>query len=176
MEKPKKWYDVYAYGTKEGEEEAKFFRFLVRHQTYTWRSTAAIVQGTGLSQERVEEIIDKYVNQVNPPLLYPHPSNEDHWGYWERNLSVLEKDERNISTKDKDNRVNKHMSGTDMVGQINVAKSDSAYSKMSRNELIDIGFNTYSVADKALVYCKATMTLPTAQPLDCIVLTYTLSF
>jgi hypothetical protein len=109
---PKKWHEIYPYGTKEGEEEAKIFRALSRHSKVDWRSTAAIIKATGLSRERVEEIINKYVNLVKPPLLYAHPSNDEHWGYWERCPEVLEKDERNISQKDKDNRVDKHLSTT----------------------------------------------------------------
>lgn len=115
MEQPKKWYDVYPYGTKEGDEEAKVFRCLSRHAKYDWRSTGAIVKATGLTRERVEEIIDKYVNKVKPPLIYSHPTNEDHWGYWERVPEVLKKDDRNISTKDKDGRIGKHLSGADFI-------------------------------------------------------------
>jgi hypothetical protein len=112
MDQPKKWYEVYPYGTKEGDEEAKVFRSLSRHSKFDWRSTGAIVKATGLSRERVEEIIDKYVNKVKPPLIYAHPSNEDHWGYWERVPDVLKKDNRGISQKDKDNRIDKHLSGS----------------------------------------------------------------
>ena len=58
--KPKKWTDVYPVGTKEGDEEARFFRSLARHPKYDWRSTAAISKESGLSPKRVEEIIAKY--------------------------------------------------------------------------------------------------------------------
>lgn len=112
MDEPKKWYDVYPYGTKEGDEEAKVFRSLSRHSKFDWRSTSAIMKATGLTRERVEEIIDKYVNRVKPPLIYAHPTNEDHWGYWERVPEVLKKDDRNISTKDKDARVGKHLNSS----------------------------------------------------------------
>lgn len=115
LPQPKKWYEVYPYGTKEGDEEAKVFRALGRHGKYDWRSTGAIVKATGLSRERVEEIIDKYVNVVKPALIYAHPSNEDHWGYWERVPEVLKKDGRGISQKDKDARVDKHITGADMI-------------------------------------------------------------
>lgn len=115
MTQPKKWHEVYPYGTKEGDEEAKVFRSLSRHSKYDWRSTGAIVKDTGLTRERVEEIIDKYVNKVRPALIYAHPSNEDHWGYWERVPDVLKKDNRNISAKDKDSRVDKHLTGSPSV-------------------------------------------------------------
>ena len=109
MTKPKKWYDVYPYGTKEGDEEAKVFRALSRHHKFDFRSTGAIVSATGLSRDRVEEIIDKYAN-YNPPLIYPHPTNDDHWGYWERcEDEVLKDDKRSISKKDKDGRIDKHL-------------------------------------------------------------------
>jgi hypothetical protein len=111
MDKPKKWTEVYPYGTKQGDEEAKVFRALARHPKFDYRSTGAISKDTGLSKERVEEIIDKYVNKVKPPLIYPHSTNEDHWGYWERCPDVLKKDKRNTSDKDKDNRIDKHISG-----------------------------------------------------------------
>lgn len=106
---PKKWTEVYPYGTKEGDEEAKFFRCLARHPKYDYRSISQMVKDTGLTRERIEEIIDKYANKFTPPLVYPHPSNEDHWGYWERCKDQLKTDKRNISDKDQDNRVKKHL-------------------------------------------------------------------
>ena len=115
MNQPKKWIDVYAYGTKEGEEEAKVFRALARNQKYDWRSTGAIVKETGLTSEKVEAIIEKYVNKVKPPLIYSHPTNDNHWGYWERCPEVLKKDDRSVSDKDKDDRVAKHL-GAKAVG------------------------------------------------------------
>lgn len=112
MNKPKKWTEVYPYGTKEGDEEAKFFRALARHPKFEYRSTGAIIKATGLSRQRVEEIVDKYVNKISPPLLFPHTSNDDHLGYWERCQDRLKDDLRDISKKDKDNRVDKHIAGT----------------------------------------------------------------
>jgi hypothetical protein len=111
MYQPKKWTELYPYGTKEGDEEARVFRALARHSKFDYRSTGAIVKETGLGRERVEEIIDKYVNKIKPPLIYPHNTNEDHWGYWERCPEVLNADKRGISDKDKDNRIDKHMAG-----------------------------------------------------------------
>lgn len=117
MSKPKKWTEVYPYGTKEGDEEAKFFRALARNPKFDYRSMGAIIKATGLPRQRVEEIVDKYVNKISPPLLFPHVSNDDHWGYWERCQDRLKEDNRDISRKDKDSRVDKHISGTpSMVG------------------------------------------------------------
>lgn len=112
MSKPKKWTEVYPYGTKEGDEEAKFFKALARHHKYDYRSVGALINDTGLTRERIEEIIDKYANKIKPPLVYAHPSNEDHWAYWERCPDRLQDDKRNISQKDQDNRVNKHIDPT----------------------------------------------------------------
>lgn len=109
MAKPKKWTEVYPYGTKEGDEEAKFFKALARHQKYDYRSIPQLIKITGLSQERLEEIIDKYATRYDPPLIVPHPQNEDHWGYWERCQDQLKTDQRNISQKDHDKRIDKHL-------------------------------------------------------------------
>ena len=114
MQKPKKWHEVYPYGTKEGDEEAKVFRGLGRHPKYDYRSTSALVKATGVSRERIEEIIDKYMN-CSPPLIFAHPTNEEHWGYWERCKDRLEDDDRGISNKDKDGRIDKHLAGADMI-------------------------------------------------------------
>lgn len=125
MTKPKKWTEVYPYGTKEGDEEAKVFRALARHAKFDYRSTGAIVKATGLSRERVEEIIDKYHNKIHPPLIYPHGTNEDHWGYWERVPEVLKGDRKSISDKDKDNRIDRQISGAcDSVVDSSVEESD----------------------------------------------------
>jgi hypothetical protein len=116
MTKPKKWTEVYPYGTREGDEEAKFFRALARNQKYEYRSIGAIIKASGLSRDRVEEILDKYVNRYDPPLVYPHPTNEEHWGYWERVEKDLKSDHRSISQKDQDKRVDKHLQGASMTG------------------------------------------------------------
>ena len=109
MNIPKKWHEVYPYGTKEGDEEAKVFRALSRDSKYEYRAIPAIVKSTGLSRERVEEVIDKYATQYDPPLIHAHPSQEDHWGYWERCVDDLKKDDKSITNQDKDNRINKHL-------------------------------------------------------------------
>lgn len=107
MQKPKKWTEVYPYGTQEGNDEAKFFKILARSK-WPYRSVKAIKSETGLSQERIEEIISKYTS-MQPPIIVPHPTNEDHWGYWERCEDQLKTDKRSISEKDQDDRVKKHI-------------------------------------------------------------------
>lgn len=115
MDEPKKWHEVYPYGSKAGDEEAKVFRALSRNKKVDFRSTAAVVKATGLSRERVEEIIDKYATKVQPPLIYAHPTNEDHWGYWEKVPEMLKKDDRGIAQKDRDSRIDKQLSGASDV-------------------------------------------------------------
>lgn len=109
---PQKWTEVYPYGTPEGDEEAKFFKCLARHPKFDSQSTAAIIKATGLTRERIEEIIDKYATQIKPPLVYPHPTNEDQWCYWESCPEVLDGDTRDLSTKDKDSRIDNYLNGT----------------------------------------------------------------
>lgn len=113
MQTPKKWYEIYPYGTKEGIEEEAFFKALCRTK-YDWRSIGAIVKETKLTRVRVEELIEKYYNKVTPPLIHPHPSLDEHWGYWdnEKVMQEIRRDERDISTKDKDNRIDKHLNGS----------------------------------------------------------------
>ena len=113
MNMPKKWTEVYPQGTKQGDEESKFFRALARNPKYEYRSIAQLVKETGLTRERVEEIIEKYSDKIDPPLIYAHETNSDSWGYWERIPEVLKKDERSISEKDQDGRIKKHINGSE---------------------------------------------------------------
>lgn len=100
--KPKKWTEVYPQGTAEGDEEARFFKSLARNPKYDWRSTAAIAKESGLDQRRVEEIISKYLKKS---MVFQSPSNEDHWGYWERVPHMLPEEYRSASDADKDKRI-----------------------------------------------------------------------
>jgi hypothetical protein len=119
MQKPKKWTEVYPQGTKEGDEENKFFKVLARHPQWQYRSTAHLAAETGLPRKRIEEIIEKYAEgdkcQFDPPLVYAHPEQEGQWGYWERVPEHLEKDKRSITRKDQDRRVKKHIQGQDYI-------------------------------------------------------------
>ena len=108
--KPKKWTDVYPVGTKEGDEEARFFRSLARHPKYDWRSTAAISKESGLSPKRVEEIIAKYLKLK---MIFQNPRNEDHWGYWERVSHMLPDKYISVSDADKRKRIDKFVNDTD---------------------------------------------------------------
>jgi hypothetical protein len=102
MSLPKKWYEVYPYGTKAGDEEAKFFRALARHPKYDWRSVAAIAADANLTKKRVEEIIAKY---FAAGMVFQNPKNEEQWGYWELHKKLLPKTVVGIGAKDTKKRV-----------------------------------------------------------------------
>ena len=101
MKKPKKWWEVYPSGTKKGNEENKFFIALSRHPKYPWRSISALVTESGLSQERIEELLFKYLKKG---LVFIDPNNPNKWGYWERVPDML-KDPININSLDKHKRI-----------------------------------------------------------------------
>ncbi len=103
--KLKKWTELYPQGTKEGDEECAFFISLARNPKYVWRSTSGIANDTGLSKERVEEIIDKY---FRIHIVYQHPKNDDNWGYWERiPPDMLPKEYQSLVSKDQKQRMKK---------------------------------------------------------------------
>lgn len=100
--KPRKWTDMYPQGTPEGDEEVRFFRSIARHPKYDWRSTAAIAKESGLGKKRVEEIIAKYLKKN---MVFQSPSNEEHWGYWERVPHMVPNRYISASDSDKDKRI-----------------------------------------------------------------------
>lgn len=103
---PPKWVNVYPQGTKEGDEEYDFFIALGRSPKWQWRSTAQIAKESGLSRKRVDEILDKYWRKG---MVFQSPSNEDHWGYWERVPEMLPKEEISVTEKDHEDRINDKM-------------------------------------------------------------------
>lgn len=105
--KPKKWTELYSVGTIEGNEESRFFKSLARHPKYTWRSAAALAKESGLSTERVNQIISKY-SKLN--VIFQNPKNEDHWGYWERVPHMLPDDKLSLSDADKKQRIDHFLS------------------------------------------------------------------
>lgn len=105
MPKPKKWIDVYPQGTEEGNEEQRFFIALSRNNEWPYRSTAMIAKDSGLSTERVEEIIEKYLAMG---IVFQHEKNENQWIYWERDLDLIKK-EKSLAEKDQDKRIAKSM-------------------------------------------------------------------
>lgn len=102
--KPKKWTDVYPAGTKEGDEESRFFKSLARNSKYEWRSVAALAKESNLDKKRVEEILSKYFKLG---MVFQNPKNEDHWGYWERVQDLLPDEKKSIKQIDQDKRINK---------------------------------------------------------------------
>lgn len=101
-----KWVNAVNPNTKEGAEEYAFFISLARHAEYAWRSISAMAKETGLTQERIEEIINKFYKKN---MVIPHPTNSSHWGYWERvpknDLPALTS--LSVSDKDKKDRIDK---------------------------------------------------------------------
>lgn len=105
MKKLPHWCNVYPHGTKEGDEELAFFISLARNPKYVWRSTSGIANEIGLTKERVEQIIEKYL-KLN--LIFQHPKNDDNWGYWERvPVDMLPKDFQSLVSKDQKQRMKK---------------------------------------------------------------------
>jgi hypothetical protein len=101
---PKKWTQIYPQGTKEGDEEQRFFIALSRDPQYDWRSVAAISKESKLSEKRVEEILYKYYKKG---LVFQSPSNESLWAYWERVPNMLPKKNESVAFKEQTNRIKK---------------------------------------------------------------------
>lgn len=102
--KPKKWTDCYRQGSKEGDEEVKFFIALSRHPKYKWRSTESICKESGLTPQRVDEILKRYLDMN---MIISSPTHEDHWAYWERVPELLPKPFKSMCQKDQEERMSK---------------------------------------------------------------------
>ncbi len=102
VKKPPYWTDVYATGAS-GEYE--FFIALARDQL-TWRTTYQIAKASGLSEKRVEEIIEKYLPKG---MIFPHDREDSKWAYWEKVPERLEAIEKSLAELDQDQRINRHM-------------------------------------------------------------------
>lgn len=76
----KKWWEVYPIGTKEGDEEVKFFCALGRYEE-KYRSIEDIANESGLEITRVEDIITKYAPSG---MIINDTKDPNNWGYWER--------------------------------------------------------------------------------------------
>jgi hypothetical protein len=103
---PPKWVNVYPQGTKEGDEEQLLFICLARNPKYEWRSVATIAKETGLSKERVEEILSKYYKRG---MVFQSSKNDDLWAYWERVPNLVNGNTDSISDKDKKDRIEEAM-------------------------------------------------------------------
>lgn len=106
VKKPKKWWEVYPQGTKVGSEEQKFFVTISRHTKYKFRSVSQLSKETGLTKERIEQIIQKY---HKAGMIFQNPKNEEQWGYWENCPECLPKKKRSVGNKDKKNRINEEL-------------------------------------------------------------------
>lgn len=104
MKKLAKWSEVYPHGTKAGDEEQAFWIALARNPKWAWRSTSSIAKESGLSKERVEELLEKYYNKG---MVFQNPQNEDHWGYWERVPEHLPKENHSATDRDHEDRLKK---------------------------------------------------------------------
>jgi hypothetical protein len=102
--KPPKWTDVYPQGCKAGDEEQDFFISLARNQKWQWRSVAAIAKESGLSKERVEELLQKYWKKG---MVFQNPQNDDQWAYWERVPNMLPKAKSSVTDDDHRSRIDK---------------------------------------------------------------------
>lgn len=107
MKKPKKWTEVYPQGSLAGDEEQAFWKALVRGPS-DWRNIASLVKDSGLTRQRVEEIIIKY-SEMKPPLIVQSTTANDQWGYWERVPENLYQDKPTLTQKDHQDRVDKHL-------------------------------------------------------------------
>lgn len=102
---PPRWTQVYPQGTKEGDEEQRFFIALARHKKWEWRSVDALRKESKLTTERVEEIIQKY-HSLAPGMIVNSPQNAANWGYWERVKNTLN-NTPSLTKKDQKDRIDK---------------------------------------------------------------------
>jgi hypothetical protein len=128
---PPKWTEVYPQGTREGDEEQRFFISLARHPKYTWRSTAQLAKDAKITPERVEEICNKYLKRK---IVMQCPTNVDQWGYWERNKELLEDEDLSIASKDQGERIDKAINpavtGTGKMGLGNLPPNPTMQKKV----------------------------------------------
>lgn len=99
---PARWTEVYPQGTREGDEEQRFFIAIARNPEHTWRSIAALAKETGLTTLRIEQIIAKY-HKKN--MVFENSAGN--WGYWERNPSKLQDSQGSIADEDHKKRIAK---------------------------------------------------------------------
>lgn len=101
----KRWWEVYPQGTKEGDEETRFFVSLCRNLEFKYRTVEEVAHESGLTKIRVEELIEKYAKME---LVVSSPGDPDMWGYWER-VGKKDLEPKSVIQEDHDLRVRKGM-------------------------------------------------------------------
>jgi hypothetical protein len=99
--KPPKWSSIYPQGTPEGDDEQLFFCAIIRDK-YQFKTISQLALETGLSKERIEEIISKYSSLH---MVIQNPKNEDAWGYWENCLDLIPKPYVSLAEKGRNKRI-----------------------------------------------------------------------
>lgn len=101
--KPKKWHEIY-----KGNDERAFFvgkdgkSGLVR-TSYTYRSVSALVKESGLSKDKVEQMVNKFLGLG---IIFQSDNHDDQYGYWERvNPNYVVGGAKTIVAKDQESRV-----------------------------------------------------------------------
>lgn len=103
MSRPKKWHEVY----KNNEERAFFIgkdgkSGLVR-SSYQYRSVSALAKESGLTKDRVEQIVNKF---LTAGIVFQNENHDDQYGYWERvNPNFQLGGSKTIVAKDQDEQV-----------------------------------------------------------------------
>jgi len=87
---------------EKGMKNYKFFTALARNPKWSWRSVASLAKETNLSQERIEDIIYKYMQKG---MVFKNPKNDEQWGYWANVPEMLGNKTKSINQEDKDNRL-----------------------------------------------------------------------
>lgn len=101
--KPPRWIDKYPHGTIEGDEEQALFIALARHKI-PWRSVAALAKESKLTENRVEQILQKY-HKLG--MVFQNSNTEDQWGYWERLPELVPDIKESLVLRDHKNRIKK---------------------------------------------------------------------
>lgn len=91
------WYDVYPKGTKQGDVEEKLFKSLARNKKWKWRSINALAKETGISEEEIEKILDKYYKLK---MVYQNPNSDTQWAYWSNVPDLINRPNESILNHD----------------------------------------------------------------------------
>lgn len=107
-EESKEWYDNYC-----NDDELFFFvgrdkkSGLVRSD-FDYRSVAALIKESGLTEQRVEQILNKYLKKG---LVIQSTNKIDHYAYWRLAKNQGGEKKKSLAQSDKDKRMAKGMPG-----------------------------------------------------------------